>query len=73
MNDKPIGAGKSSFDLIEPELFFDILPLDRNLVFLDIRLTVEDVEGIVAPYGFRKDYVNDVGPYNYLVGFKLWY
>ncbi|MHC4459030.1 MAG: class I SAM-dependent methyltransferase [Planctomycetota bacterium] len=181
MNVKPIGAGKSSFDLIDPPLFFDILQLDRNLVFLDvacgignyslavaevlgensiifaidlwaegissllkeiskkkinniwttvgdiskpiplnnqsidiclmatvlhdlvevqtqhgalkeiarvlkpggqlaiippgppidIRLTAEEVENIVAPYGFLKEFIKDVGPYNYLAGFTL--
>jgi ubiquinone/menaquinone biosynthesis C-methylase UbiE len=186
MNDKPIGAGKSSFDLIDPALFFDTLQLDRNPVVLDIacgignyslavaevlgengiifaidlwpegissllkeistkkipniwatvgdiskripinnnsidiclmatvlhdlvevqiqhgalkeiarvlkpggllaiiefikiegppgppidiRLTAEEVESIVAPYGFLKEYISDVGPYNYLAGF----
>jgi ubiquinone/menaquinone biosynthesis C-methylase UbiE len=188
MNDKPIGAGKSSFDLIDPVLFLDNLPLDRNLVFLDvacgignyslavadvlgensfifaidlwpdgissllkqiskkkianiwatvgdiskripinnqsidiclmatvlhdlvevqtqhgalkeitrvlkpggllaiiefikiegppgppmdIRLTAEEIASIVAPYGFVKEYIKDVGPYNYLAGFIL--
>ncbi len=188
MIDKPIGAGKSSFDLIDPALFFDTIQLDRNLVFLDIacgignyslavaevlgensiifaidlwpegissllkeiskkmmtniwatvgdiskripinnnsidiclmatvlhdlvevqtqhgalkeiarvlkpggllaiiefikvegppgppidiRLTAEEVESIVAPYGFLKEYIADVGPYNYLAGFIL--
>jgi ubiquinone/menaquinone biosynthesis C-methylase UbiE len=188
MNAKPIGAGKSSFDLIDPALFFDTLQLDRNLVFLDIacgtgnyslavaealgensilyaidlwpegisslqkassknktsniwatvgdiskripissqsidiclmatvlhdlvevktqhgalkeiarvlkpggllaiiefikaegppgppidiRLTAEEVESIVSPYGFLKEYIKDVGPYNYLEGFIL--
>ncbi len=188
MNDKPVAAGKSSFDLIEPALLFDTLPLDRDLVFLDaacgignyslalaevlgensiifaidlwpegisslqkeiskkkspkiwatvgdiskripinnesidiclmatvlhdlvevqtqhgalkeiarvlkpggllaiiefikvqgppgppieIRLTAEEVKSIVGPYGFRKEYVTDVGPYNYLAGFIL--
>jgi ubiquinone/menaquinone biosynthesis C-methylase UbiE len=188
MNDKPIGAGKSSFDLIDPALFFNTLQLDSNLVFLDvacgignyslavaevlgenstifaidlwpegissllaeiskkkisniwttvgdinkrialiknsidvclmatvlhdlvevktqhgalkeiarvlkpggllaiiefikvegppgppidIRLTAEEVESIVAPYGFHKKYITDVGPYNYLAGFIL--
>jgi ubiquinone/menaquinone biosynthesis C-methylase UbiE len=188
MNDKPIGAGKSSFDLIDPALFFDGLQLDRNLEFLDvacgignyslavaevlgensiiyaidlwpegisslkkeiskkkitniratvgdiskripignqsidiclmatvlhdlvevqtqhgalkeiaralkpggslaiiefnkvegppgppidIRLTAEEVESILEPYGFLKEYIKDVGPYNYLAGFIL--
>ena len=36
MKDKPIGAGKSSFDLIDPALLFDVFPRDRNTVFLDL-------------------------------------
>ena len=36
MNNKPIGAGKSSFDLIDSTLFFETLPLDREVTFLDI-------------------------------------
>jgi ubiquinone/menaquinone biosynthesis C-methylase UbiE len=188
MSDKPIGAGKSSFDLIDPALFFDSLQLDRHRVFLDvacgignyslavaevlgensiiyaidlwpegisslqkeiskkkqtniwatigdiskripisnqsidiclmatvlhdlvevqsqhgalkeiarvlkpggllaiiefikvegppgppidIRLAAEEVESIVSPYGFLKEYIKDVGPYNYLAGFIL--
>ena len=36
---------------------------------IDIRLTAEEVESIVSPYGFLKEYIKDVGPYNYLEGF----
>lgn len=36
MNDKPIGAGKSSYDLIDSALFFKMLQLDRKLIFLDV-------------------------------------
>jgi ubiquinone/menaquinone biosynthesis C-methylase UbiE len=48
MNDKPIGAGKSSFDLIDPALFFDILQLDRNLVFLDLACGIGNYSLAVA-------------------------
>ncbi len=33
---KPCGAGRSSFDLIESRLFFEALPLEPSAVFLDI-------------------------------------
>jgi ubiquinone/menaquinone biosynthesis C-methylase UbiE len=48
MNDKPIGAGKSSFDLIDPALFFDTIQLDRNLVFLDIACGIGNYSLAVA-------------------------
>jgi ubiquinone/menaquinone biosynthesis C-methylase UbiE len=36
-----------------------------------IRLSPEQVEGIVVPHGFRKEKLLDVGPYNYLSMFSL--
>ena len=36
MSTTPKGAGKSSYELIEPKLVFDRLPLDKPAVFLDI-------------------------------------
>lgn len=36
---------------------------------LRIRLTPEEVEQVVAPYGFVKTRVAEVGPYNYLILF----
>ena len=36
MNTKPLGAGKSSYDLVDPELVFNELPLEKNITFLDI-------------------------------------
>lgn len=36
MIDSPIGAGHSSFDLIDPESFFEILDLPPETVFLDV-------------------------------------
>lgn len=36
MNNKPIGAVKSSYDLIDSTLFFETLPLNQNVTFLDI-------------------------------------
>lgn len=36
MNEKPIAAGKSSFDLIEPNRLFSELRLQQNTVFLDV-------------------------------------
>jgi ubiquinone/menaquinone biosynthesis C-methylase UbiE len=35
-----------------------------------IRLSPEEVESIVAPYGFKKDLLSEVGPYNYLTVFS---
>ncbi len=39
---------------------------------IDIRLTPEDVETMVVPYGFRKGKILEVGPYNYLIIFDFW-
>lgn len=36
MNDKPIAAGKSSFDLVDPEKVFAELRLEPDTVFLDV-------------------------------------
>ncbi len=36
---------------------------------LQIRLTPEEVENLVAPYGFKKSRTARVGPYNYLILF----
>ena len=36
---------------------------------LRIRLTPEEVENLVAPYGFQKTRTARVGPYNYLILF----
>jgi ubiquinone/menaquinone biosynthesis C-methylase UbiE len=36
MNDKPIGAGKSSFDLIDVQKFFSELNLQEGITFLDV-------------------------------------
>lgn len=36
MSDPPIGAGKSSFDLIDPERLFEILALEPDYVLLDV-------------------------------------
>ncbi len=36
---------------------------------INIRLTPEEVEGIVVPYGFKKERVVEIGPYNYLITF----
>ena len=48
MEDKPIGAGKSSFDLINPALLFDTIPLDRNLVLLDLACGIGNYSLAVA-------------------------
>jgi ubiquinone/menaquinone biosynthesis C-methylase UbiE len=37
---------------------------------IDIRMGEEEVDKLVAPYGFEKISVNDVGAYNYLIQFK---
>ena len=37
---------------------------------LGIRISAEEVEKIVAPYGFRKKRTVAVGPYNYLIRFS---
>lgn len=36
MSDPPIGAGKSSFDLVDPERLFEILALAPDSVLLDV-------------------------------------
>lgn len=36
MNDKPVGAGKSSFDLIDVKRFFAELNLQKGITFLDV-------------------------------------
>jgi ubiquinone/menaquinone biosynthesis C-methylase UbiE len=38
---------------------------------LSIRLAPEEVENLVNPFGFRKDRVINVGPYNYLIIFGI--
>ena len=35
-----------------------------------IRLTPEEVEALVAPYGFKRQKTVKLGPYNYLITFK---
>ena len=35
-----------------------------------IRLSPEEVAGILSPYGFSKERLTDLGPYNYLVRFR---
>jgi ubiquinone/menaquinone biosynthesis C-methylase UbiE len=37
---------------------------------IHIRLAPDDVEHMVAPYGFIKEQITDVGPYNYLMTFS---
>ena len=37
---------------------------------IDIRLTPAEVERLVAPRGFVKRGISDVGPYNYLIAFR---
>jgi ubiquinone/menaquinone biosynthesis C-methylase UbiE len=37
---------------------------------IHIRLAPDDVERIVAPHGFIKEHITDVGPYNYLMTFS---
>ncbi len=38
---------------------------------INIRLTSEEVESMVIPYGFRKKRFVEVGPYNYLITFAV--
>jgi ubiquinone/menaquinone biosynthesis C-methylase UbiE len=35
-----------------------------------IRLSPEQVDDLLAPFGFKQGHVADVGPYNYLLLFK---
>ena len=35
-----------------------------------IRLSAEQVDDLLSPFGFRREHVVDVGPYNYLMLFK---
>ena len=35
-----------------------------------IRLSAEQVDDLISPFGFRREHVVDVGPYNYLMLFK---
>ena len=37
---------------------------------LHIRLSPEDVENLLAPFGFKQEHLADVGPYNYLMLYK---
>ena len=37
---------------------------------IEIRLSPQAVDRLVAPYGFRKERVAEVGPYNYLMSFS---
>ena len=37
---------------------------------LHIRLSPEDVENLLAPFGFKQEHIADVGPYNYLMLYK---
>ena len=36
MNDKPIAAGKSSFDLIDFAKLVDVLDIEKGITFLDV-------------------------------------
>ena len=36
MSSKPLGAGKSSYDLLDPALVINELPLQKNTTFLDV-------------------------------------
>lgn len=38
---------------------------------VDVRLTAAEVEKLVIPHGFKKDRLVEVGPYNYLVRFRV--
>ena len=60
---KPTGAGKSSFDLIDSEKFFNELNLQKGISFLDVasgkgsyRLAVSDI----------------IGPQGSVFAFDLW-
>lgn len=37
---------------------------------LHIRLSPEDVDNLLAPFGFIQEHIADVGPYNYLMLYK---
>ena len=63
---KPTGAGKSSFGLIDTDIFFRELDLQEGIVFL----SPDEVTDMLFPYGFKKERLTDVGPYNYLTLFK---
>ena len=37
---------------------------------LHLRLSPEDVENLLVPFGFKQEHLADVGPYNYLMLYK---
>jgi len=36
-----------------------------------IRLSPEQVDAMLAPFGFKREHFVEVGPYNYLMLFKI--
>ncbi|MGC1404339.1 MAG: class I SAM-dependent methyltransferase [Thermodesulfobacteriota bacterium] len=63
MNDKPIAAGKSSFNLIDTQRFFSELNLQAGITFLDVAC------GRGAYSLAASDYV---GPAGHIIAVDLW-
>ncbi len=63
MNDKPIAAGKSSFNLIDTQRFFSELNLQAGITFLDVAC------GRGAYSLAASDYV---GPAGRIIAVDLW-
>ncbi len=63
MDRKPLGAGKSSFDLIDPEILFSALGLKEDAVFLDAACGRGAYSLAAAPY---------IGPAGRIYAFDLW-
>ncbi len=63
MDKKPLGAGNSSFDLIDPELFFSALGLQEDTLFLDAACGRGAYSLAAAQY---------VGPAGRIYAFDLW-
>ena len=63
MDKKPLGAGKSSFDLIDPEILFSALGLKEDAVFLDAACGRGAYSLAAAPY---------IGPGGRIYAFDLW-
>ena len=60
---KPPGAGKSSFDLIEPEKLLGELPLRKDMLFLDLGCGAGDYTLAVAEV---------IGKHGVVVALDLW-
>jgi len=78
----PIGAGKSSFELIDSVVFFRELDLKPGMTVLDLAcgkgaysLAASEKVGpkgtVLSDYHFKKRKITTIGAYNYLMLFEI--